>query len=77
MSKPFARAIMMMASIAAAMSHASVVEQRAAMDKIGPYVSRGKGQGGGNRSAAGAGMAHHRAAMKTRRVKAHRAHVRG
>jgi len=41
---PFARANMMMAAIAAAMSLGGEA-QRAAMTGIGPYVSRGKGRG--------------------------------
>ncbi|MFL9943686.1 hypothetical protein [Paraburkholderia graminis] len=41
---PFARATMMMAAIAAAMS-LSGSAQREAMAGIGPYVSRGKGRG--------------------------------
>lgn len=76
MSKPFARAHQMMALIAAAMSMAEPAMQQAALAKIGPYESRGKGKGGGNRVAAGAGMASHRAAMKKRRVQANKARAR-
>lgn len=43
---PFARANMMMAAIAAAMSLAGGA-QREAMAAIGPYKSRGKGRGKG------------------------------
>jgi hypothetical protein len=43
---PFARANMMMAAIAAAMSLGGSA-QREAMAGIGPYVSRGKGRGKG------------------------------
>jgi hypothetical protein len=41
----FSRSIAMMAAIAAAMSIGSTWERKAALDGIGPYVSRGKGRG--------------------------------
>ncbi|BCF96606.1 hypothetical protein PPGU19_011750 [Paraburkholderia sp. PGU19] len=44
MASPFARAQMMMAAIAAAMS-LSGSAKHAAMSNIGPYESRGKGRG--------------------------------
>lgn len=73
MTAPFARANQMMGLIAAAMALSSDYLRRAAMEKIGPYESRGKGEGRSNRCAPGAGKAAHRAAMKQRRVKSHRA----
>lgn len=75
--QPFARATAMMGMIAAAMSLGNTAMQQQAMAKIGPYESRGKGQGKSNQRPAGAGMAFKRAAMKKRRVKAHRARARG
>ena len=48
---------------------------RAMMAAIGPYESRGKGEGRSNRRPAGAHKAAHRAAAKARRVRAHRAHA--
>lgn len=72
--KPFARAQMMMAAIAGivASSGGNVALQQQQLAALGPYESRGKGQGGRNRVAAGAGMANHRAAMRARNVKRHR-----
>lgn len=46
---------------------------QAAMADIGPYESRGKGKGGGNRRAPGAQMANIRAARKARSVRRHKA----
>lgn len=68
-SQPFARAHAMMALIAAAMS-APASGQQALLAAIGPYESRGKGQGRSNRRPAGAHKAAHRAAMKLRNKKA-------
>jgi hypothetical protein len=45
MSQPFARAKAMFALVAAAMSMPFVGDQKAALDKIPPYKSRGKGRG--------------------------------
>lgn len=45
MANPFARAQMMMAAIAAAMSISNVGARQAALAQIGPYQSRGKGRG--------------------------------
>lgn len=73
-STPFARATAMMAAIAAAMSFAGSAQQQA-LAAIGPYESRGKGDGRSNRRPAGAHKAAHRAAAKARRVRAHRAHA--
>ncbi|PRZ56145.1 hypothetical protein BX589_102346 [Paraburkholderia fungorum] len=47
MASPFARAQMMMAAIAAAMSLTNLGQRNAAMAEIGPYQSRGKGRGKG------------------------------
>lgn len=76
-TNPFARAKMMFAAIAAAMSLPSIGQQQAAMDEIGPYRSRGNGKGMSNRRPRGAGMAAHRASVKARNVKRHRAACRG
>lgn len=71
-SSPFARAHAMMAAMAAAMAM-PFMEQKAALAAIGPYESRGKGEGRSNRRPAGAHKAAHRAAAKARRVRANRA----
>ena len=67
--QPFSRAIAMMAVIAAAMSLPASAQQ-SALSAIGPYESRGKGKGGGNRRPAGAHTAFRRAALKLRNKKA-------
>lgn len=73
-SAPFARAMAMAAAIAGIMSSAaSASVQQAQIAELGPYVSRGKGQGHSNRRAPGAHKAAHRAAMKLRRIKKHKA----
>jgi hypothetical protein len=76
-SAPFARAKAMMAAIAGIMTVAQGAAAQAKIAALGPYVSRGKGEGKSNRSAAGAGMANHRKAMKLRNVRRHRAAVKG
>lgn len=76
-SSPFSRSIAMMAAIAAAAGFSNQGMRESALADIGPYESRGKGKGGGNRRAPGAQMAGIRAARKTRNVKRHRAHCRG
>lgn len=73
---PFRRAMLMMAAIQAAMSLPTHLQQ-SRLTEIGPYESRGKGRGGPNRIAAGAGKANHRAAMKRRNVLRHRKACRG
>lgn len=60
----------MMASISVAMGLATHLQQ-AALAAIGPYESRGKGEGRRNRRPAGAHKAAHRAAVKLRNKKAH------
>ena len=72
--QPFARAQFMFAAIAGIMASTAgnLAMQQQQIAQLGPYESRGKGQGGGNRVAAGAGMANHRAAMKKRMVKRNR-----
>jgi hypothetical protein len=65
----------MMALVAAAMSLGPSMQQDA-LAKIGPYESRGKGEGRSNRRAPGAGMASIRAARKARNVRRHRAACR-
>jgi hypothetical protein len=76
-TQAFARARAMFAAIAAIMTEHShdVGSQKAALAQLGPYVSRGKGKGGGNRVARGANMAGIRAARKARNVRRHRARV--
>lgn len=76
---PFRRASMMMAAISAIMTAASgnTAMQQQQLAQLGPYESRGKGQGGPNRLAPGAGMAARRAAMKRRNVLRHRKACRG
>ena len=59
-STPFARATAMMAAIEAAMSFVGSAHQQG-MAAIGPYESRGKGEGRSNRRPAGAHKAAHRA----------------
>ena len=73
-SAPFARAMAMAAAIAGIISSAvSASVQQAQLAELGPYVSRGKGEGRGNRRAPGAHKSAQRAAMKLRRVKKHKA----
>lgn len=74
----FARANLMFSAIAAIMASTAgnVALQQAQLAALGPYESRGKGREGKNRTAAGAGKANHRAAMKARNVKRHRAACR-
>lgn len=76
-SAPFARAKAMMAAISLIMSHSQGVAAQAKIAALGTYKSRGKGEGVGNRTAAGAGMANHRKAMKLRNVRRHRAAMKG
>ncbi len=73
--QPFGRALAMAAAVAAIMSSASTVThiQQAKLAELGPYVSRGKGQGRSNRIAPGAQMANIRAARKARNIRRHRA----
>lgn len=73
--QPFHRAQLMAAAIGAilASTGGNVALQQQKLAELGPYVSRGKGKGGGNRRAAGAGKANHRAAIKARNVRRHRA----
>ena len=71
-SQPFGRALDMMALISAAMQMPAT-EKQAAMQAIGPYVSRGKGRGKGKSAPHGAQMANIRAARKARNVRRHRA----
>lgn len=73
-SKPFARAISMMALVSAAMSLPLAMQQEA-MAKIGPYESRGKGRGssGIGRGRHGAHMTAVRTARKARNVRRHKA----
>lgn len=72
--QPFARAQYMAMAIAGIMASTAgnLALQQQQIAALGPYESRGKGKGGGNRVAAGAGMANHRAAMKKRMVKRNR-----
>lgn len=77
--QPFARAMATMELIATAMaaSVGNFAKQKSMLDAIPPYISRGKGEGRlHNRSARGAGMAAHRAAMKKSNVKRHRASLK-
>lgn len=76
--QPFARAQMMMAAIAGIMASTAgnFALQQQQIGSLGPYESRGKGKGKGghgNRVAAGAGKANHRAALKSRAIRRHRA----
>jgi hypothetical protein len=70
---------MMLAAISAilAATAGNQALQQAQLNAMGPYVSRGKGQGRSNRRAAGAQMANIRAARKARNVRRHRASSRG
>lgn len=70
-SQPFSRAMAMATAIAAIMSSAAsnAAIQQQQIAALGPYESRGKGKGGGNRRAPGAGMANIRAARKARNVR--------
>lgn len=72
--QPFGRALAMMSAVAAIMASTAgnVVAQQAQLAKIGPYISRGKGQNKPNGRPAGAGKAAHRAAMKRRNQVRHR-----
>ena len=65
---------MMLAAIAGIMASTggNIALQQQQIAQLGPYESRGKGQGGRNRIAPGAGKANHRAAMKKRMVMRHR-----
>lgn len=72
-NQPFARAIAMFNLIAAAMSGPN---SQAALAGIGPYVSRGKGQGKNQASRYCAAM-QQRAAVKAKNRAKHRAHCRG
>ena len=63
----------MMALIAAAMSIPQQHLQQAALAKIGPYQSRGKGKGKNQSAPHGKQMAGIRAAHKARNVARHRA----
>ena len=76
---PFCRAHMMVAAIASIMASTAgnLAAQQAQLSVLGPYESHGKGKGGSNRHAPGAGMAGKRAAMKLRNVRRHRAACRG
>lgn len=60
----------MMATIAAILTLPTHMQQQR-LAEVGPYKSRGKGEGRGNRRPAGAHKAAHRAAMKLRNKKAH------
>ena len=74
-SSPFARSMAMMAAIAASIT--SGMSVHLAHEAVGPYQSRGKGEGSSNKRAPGARMANIRAARKTRNVKRHRKACRG
>lgn len=74
---PFSRVHVMMSAIAAALS-LPAADRQVALDRIGPYVSRGKGQGGRHLgtsriSVAGA----KRAAIKARNRARNKAMNRG
>ncbi len=70
--QPFGRAITMATAIAAIMSSAvSASVQQSQLKEIGPYESRGKGQGRSNRRLPSI-MAHRRAMMKKRNQRKHR-----
>jgi hypothetical protein len=71
--QPFMRARLMATAIAAIMASTggNLALQQQQLAALGPYESRGKGKGGGNRRAAGAGMASKRKAIKLRNVKRH------
>jgi hypothetical protein len=72
MSQPFARANAMFALIAAAMATAN---PQAALAKIGPYVSRGKGTGKRHGSSRCVAM-DKRAASKARNQARHKKHCK-
>lgn len=72
----FARAAAMFALVQAAMRF-PMGERQAKLDAIGPYVSRGKGEGRSNRTAPAAGMASVRKARKARNVARNRRAHRG
>lgn len=76
---PFRRAQMMLTAIAAIMASTqnNFAAQQQQLASLGTYESHGKGKGGPNRIAPGAGMAAHRAAMKRRNVIRHRKACRG
>ena len=69
----FARAKTMFSLIAVAMSMGSLHQQQAAPAEIGPYVSRGKGEGKGPIGRKGGHKAAVRAATKARNSRRHRA----
>lgn len=75
MASPFARAQMMMAAIAAAMSMTNPTMRSAAMANIGPYESRGHGRGKTSPSRHSVAM-DKRSAAKARNVKRHKAAMR-
>lgn len=75
MASPFARANMMMAAIAAAMSMTNQNLRSAAMAEIGPYESHGHGRGKTSPSRHSVAM-DKRAATKARNVKRHKAAMR-
>lgn len=75
-SAPFSRVRVMMSAIAAALS-LPAADRQVALDQIGPYVSRGKGQGGrylgtSRISVAGAKRAAIKARNRARNKAAHR-----
>ena len=70
MGKPFARAAAMFALITAAALQPTNALQRAAMESIGVYVSRGKGKA--KHHDRGGIKANQRLARKARNVKANR-----
>lgn len=74
-SKPFARASSMLAAIAAIMSMPASM-QRASLDELGPYVSRGKRKDRSPIGRKGGHMAAVRAARKARNVRRHKARAR-
>lgn len=78
-ASPFSRAKAMMAAIAAVIASAqgNTAMQQAGLAAIGPYQSRGHGKGQRTKAPHGAQMAHIRAARKARRVKRHKAALRG
>jgi len=65
----------MMGLISAAMSMPTAA-QKVALEQIGHYESRGKGEGRSNRRAPGAHKANVRAAARARNVRRHRASAR-
>lgn len=66
-SLPFARAKAMLALVSAAMALPNVATQRSVLAGIGPYTSRGKGEGlAGNKRSRHRVAMDKRAAMKAR-----------